>query len=314
MFRSVEVMGLRRGLLSMLTVAALAVVGCGGGSGSGSGSGSYGGGGSGGGGCSGGGGGYGGYGGNGGNGGNCGNTSNVVSVASKPGLGNYLVAAGGRTLYYFALDVAATAGHAPVSNCTASCLPFWPIFQVDGPVSGAGLNASEFGEFVRPDGAKQTTFKGWPLYYFAGDTNAGDTKGDNTGFPHPTDLWFVIKDPFYSALILTKDSGPTEYLADPAGRTLYVFPNDTVGTATSAPVSACTDTACLSVWPVFSSDSDILPTGLDPAKLTSFTRPDGTKQSAFDGHPLYYFSGDTQPGDTTGGGVEGFEFASPSAL
>jgi predicted lipoprotein with Yx(FWY)xxD motif len=304
MFRSVEVMGLHRGLLSMLTVAALAVVGCGGGSGSGSGG--YGGGGGSGGG--------GGYGGGGGGYGGGGNTPSVLSVASKPGLGNYLVSPDGRTLYYFALDVAAAAGHAPVSNCTGSCLSFWPIFQVDGPVTGAGLNASDFGEFVRPDGAKQTTFKGWPLYYFAGDTNAGDTNGDNTGFPHPTDLWFVIKDPFYSALILTKDTGPTDYLADPAGRTLYVFPNDTVGTATSAPVSACTDAACLSAWPVFSTGSDTLPTRLDPAKLTSFTRPDGTKQSAFDGHPLYYFSGDTQPGDTTGGGVQGFEFANPSAL
>jgi predicted lipoprotein with Yx(FWY)xxD motif len=297
MFRSVEVMGVNRGLLSMLTVAALAVVGCGGGTGGGDGSGG------------------GTYGGNNNGGpGYGGNTSNVLSFASNPGLGNYLVSADGRTLYYFALDVAAAAGHDPVSNCTGSCLPFWPIFHVDGPVMGAGLNASDFGDFVRPDGAKQTTFKGWPLYYFAGDTTAGDTKGDNIGEPRPTDLWFVIKDPFYSALILTKDSGPSEYLADPAGRTLYVFANDTVGTATSAPVSACTDAACLGAWPVFAAASGTLPTALDPTKLTSFTRPDGTKQSAFDGHPLYYFAGDTKPGDTSGGGVEGFEFANPSAL
>jgi predicted lipoprotein with Yx(FWY)xxD motif len=143
---------------------------------------------------------------------------------------------------------------------------------------------------------------------------AGDTKGDNLGEPRSTDLWFVIKDPFYAALIVTKNGGPVDYLADPTGRTLYVFPGDTVGTASSAPVSACTDAACLSAWPVFSAAAGTLPTGLDPAKLTSFTRPDGTKQSAFDGHPLYYFVGDTAPGAASGQGADGFEIAVPGGL
>ena len=115
--------------------------------------------------------------------------------------------------------------------------------------------------------------------------------------------------------IMTKNGGPSSYLADPTGRALYVFPQDTVGTATTAPVSACTDTGgCLAAWPVFAAGSGTLPTGLDPAKLTTFTRPDGMKQSAFDGHPLYYFAGDTSPGATTGGGVDGFDFANPTAL
>jgi predicted lipoprotein with Yx(FWY)xxD motif len=81
----------------------------------------------------------------------------------------------GRTLYYFALDIPAAGQRAPVSHCTGGCLPIWPIFHVDTPVVGTGLNASNFGEFVRADGAKQTTFKGWPLYFFAGDAKAGDT-------------------------------------------------------------------------------------------------------------------------------------------
>ena len=53
---------------------------------------------------------------------------------------------------------------------------------------------------------------------------------------------------------------------------------------------------------------------MDPAKLTSFTRADGMKQSAFDGHPLYYFAGDTAPGATSGLGIDGFDIANPSAL
>ena len=301
MLRAVAAMNVRRGLLSMVAIAVVVAVGCGGRSSAG--------------------GNPGGYNGNGGkNGNNNGgpyggdDPGSSLSLASKAGLGNYLVSPSGLTLYYFALDIPTAAGQAAVSNCTGGCLPIWPIFHVDRPVAGAGLNASDFGEFVRSDGAKQTTFRGWPLYYFAGDTAAGDTKGDNLGDPRPTDLWFVLKDPFYAALVLTKNGGPSLYLADPAGRALYVFASDTVGSAASAPVSACTDPGCLGAWPVFAAGSGTLPTGLDPAKLTSFTRPDGAKQSAFDGHPLYYFAGDTSPGATSGRGVDGFDTANPSSL
>jgi predicted lipoprotein with Yx(FWY)xxD motif len=293
--------GVGQAVLCALALGAIAVVGCGGGSGSSGGSagGSYGGGNN--------------NGGPGYGGGDQGGRVNV-SLSSKAGLGNYLVSADGRALYYFALDVPAAGGQSAVSNCTGGCLPIWPVFHIGTPVVDSGLNPSDFGEFTRADGAKQSTFKGWPLYWFAGDSKTGDTNGDNIGDPRPTDLWFVVKDPFYSLLIQTKNNGPSLYLADPAGRALYVFPADTAGTATSAPVSACTDPGCLAAWPVFAAGSGTLPTGLDSSKLTSFTRPDGLKQSAFDGHPLYFFAGDTSPGATTGGGVDGFEFASPSAL
>jgi len=296
-FKAVEMMDVRRGLLSILAVTAIGVVGCGGGTSAGGNAGGNNTGGP-----------YGagpGYG---------GNPAGDISTSSKSGIGKYLVTAEGRTLYYFALDVPAVGGQAAVSNCADGCLPFWPIFHVDTPSVSGGLNAADFGELVRADGARQTTFKGWPLYYFAGDHTAGDTNGDNLGGPRPTDLWFVIKDPFYSTLVLTKNGGPALYLADPTGRALYVFPNDTVGTSTSAPVSACTDAGCLGAWPVFAAGSGTLPTGVDPAKLTSFTRADGVKQSAFDGHPLYYFAGDTAPGATSGRGIDGFDIADPSAL
>ncbi len=250
MFRAVEVKSARRTLLSAVALIAVAAAGCGGGTGA---AGSI----------------------DNGNNNNNNNNNNApnLSLASKAAIGNYLVSADGRALYYFALDVAAAAGQGPVSNCTGGCLPIWPIFHVDAPVLGAGLNASDFGEFVRSDGAKQTTFKGWPLYFFAGDQKAGDTNGDNLGDPRPTDLWFVIKDPFYSALLLTKNGGPTEYLADPAGRALYFFANDTVGTAGSAPVSACTNATCMGNWPVFAAGEGSLPTGVDPLQADGLHSP-----------------------------------------
>jgi hypothetical protein len=42
------------------------------------------------------------------------------------------------------------------------------------------------------------------------------------------------------------------------------------------------------------------------ADLTTFTRSDGTKQVAYDGHPLYYFDGDTGAGQVTGQGSDAF--------
>jgi predicted lipoprotein with Yx(FWY)xxD motif len=250
----------------------------------------------------------------GGNNGGGNNTAANLSLGSNANLGNILVSAEGRTLYYFALDLPGSGGQAAVSNCVGGCLAIWPIFHVDAPVVGAGLTASDFGELVRADGAKQTTFKGLPLYLFAGDARAGDTNGDNLGDPTPNDLWYVIKDPFYSALVLTKAGGPDRYLADPTGRALYFDSQDTVGNASSDPVPACVG-ACVTKWPVFAAASGSLPTGVDPAKLTTFTRADGAKQSAFDGHPLYYFSGDSAQGDTKGHGVNAaFDTVNPSIL
>jgi hypothetical protein len=40
--------------------------------------------------------------------------------------------------------------------------------------------------------------------------------------------------------------------------------------------------------------------------LGSITRTDGTKQVTYDGHPLYYFAGDSGPGTATGQGSDNF--------
>src|SRR5215471_3198886 len=87
-FKAVEMMDVRRGLLSILAVTAIGVVGCGGGTSAGGNAGGNNTGGP-----------YGagpGYG---------GNPAGDISTSSKSGIGKYLVTAEGRTLYYFALDV-----------------------------------------------------------------------------------------------------------------------------------------------------------------------------------------------------------------
>jgi len=49
------------------------------------------------------------------------------------------------------------------------------------------VKAEDFGTITREDGKKQTTFRGYPLYYWAGDKAPGDTKGQGVG-----NVWYVI--------------------------------------------------------------------------------------------------------------------------
>jgi predicted lipoprotein with Yx(FWY)xxD motif len=217
-------------------------------------------------------------------------------LASDANLGTHLTTGAGRTLYYYTLDVPAAGANAPVSNCTdaGGCLETWPIFH--GPASpslGGGLNAADFTEFTRADGVKQTAYKGWPLYTYGGDTKAGDVKGENF-----TQSWFVLKDPFYTVLIVDKPS--LHFLATASGKTVYTFKNDVVGSGTTPPTSACTTATCLGNFPPFYDSAPVVPTGVDASAFGHFTRADGNPQSTYKGHPLYLSSKDAQPGDTNG--------------
>ncbi len=93
-----------------------------------------------------------------------------------------------------------------------------------------------------------------------------------------------------------KDPSKGLYLTDFQGTTLYTFDKDTKG------VSNCTG-ACATAWPIYTSGATaekVLPTN-----ISVITRSDGTKQFAWKGMPLYYYSGDKKPGDITGDGVGG---------
>ncbi len=95
------------------------------------------------------------------------------------------------------------------------------------------------------------------------------------------------------------------FLVDDQGRTIYVYANDTQNSGTSA----CTDSECTSEWlPVVVTGTPTAGTGVDATKLGTITRDDGTMQATYNGWPLYYFSGDTAPGDMNGQGMEGLWF------
>lgn len=225
--------------------------------------------------------------------------SATLRLASSAALGNYLTDGNGRALYLYSKDFPAAPGAAAstaVSNCSGGCLTAWPAFHADAIAPGPGLNAADFGELTRADGTRQTTFHGWPLYYFASDNQPSDVKGEGVG-----NVWFVLRDPFYSMLVMSspaQGSGPALYLSTPGGMALYTYAPDTVGTGSTPPVSACTG-GCLQAWPAFLATGAVLPSKV-AAALTSFDRGGGVMQSAWKGHPLYLFATDKKPGDVKG--------------
>lgn len=94
------------------------------------------------------------------------------------------------------------------------------------------------------------------------------------------------------------DLGPI--LVDGDGFTMYVFTNDNEGEST------CYD-GCAELWPPVHADSPIGP-DLEESMFSSVTRDDGMEQLAVNGMPLYLYTPDESPGDTTGQGFNGVWF------
>ena len=62
----------------------------------------------------------------------------------------------------------------------------------------------------------------------------------------------------------------------------------------------CTTSFCLSLWKPLTVPAGVKPTGV--AGLATVRRPDGKRQVAFRGAPLYRFVQDAKPGDVKGNG------------
>ena len=104
-------------------------------------------------------------------------TTGSVSLRTTK-LGPVLVNARGHTLYMFAKD------RNGKSSCSGSCAKFWPPSVKSGKATaGPGVRASLLGTTRRSNGSRQVTYNRHPLYAFALDKLAGQTKGQgNSAF------------------------------------------------------------------------------------------------------------------------------------
>ena len=107
-----------------------------------------------------------------------GTTLDVKTIGSQQVVTN----AQGFTLYWFAPDTSTT------SKCTGSCATYWP--PVKGPATAMSGVTGTLGTITRSDGTTQATYDGHPLYTYAGDTAAGEAKGN--GLNASGGLWYEM--------------------------------------------------------------------------------------------------------------------------
>ena len=104
-----------------------------------------------------------------------------LEVKSVGSLGDVLVASNGYTVYTFTKDTKDSGK----SACTGGCLVAWPAVTVaagGSAAAGTGVTGT-LATITREDnGALQVTYNGLPLYFFQGDTKAGDGNGVYTNW------------------------------------------------------------------------------------------------------------------------------------
>jgi len=90
------------------------------------------------------------------------------------------------------------------------------------------------------------------------------------------------------------------FLTNSSGRAVYLWAADSMNK------SMCSG-ACAGAWPPVTSKGQVTAAnGAKAADLGTITRSDGTKQVTYLGHPLYFFAGDSGPGQTNGQGSNSF--------
>ena len=112
-------------------------------------------------------------------------SSAATITATSTSLGTILVDGSGRTLYLFEKD------QSDQSACAGACAAAWPVDQSSGtPKAGSGVKASMLGTIKRGDNTTQVTYNQHPLYYFQGDSGAGQQNGQ--GVDAFGARWFVV--------------------------------------------------------------------------------------------------------------------------
>jgi predicted lipoprotein with Yx(FWY)xxD motif len=103
----------------------------------------------------------------------------AVHAQSVVGAAGLLTDAAGRVLYTFDKD---STGK---SACYDQCAALWPPFVAAADARATG----EHTLVTRSDGSRQWAIRGKPLYYYVGDSEAGQRTGDGRG-----GVWHVVRE------------------------------------------------------------------------------------------------------------------------
>jgi predicted lipoprotein with Yx(FWY)xxD motif len=269
-----------------------------------------------------------------------------LTAATAGPLNPVVVNAAGRTIYRFDKDTANPPKSNCNDDCAQTWPPV--LIEGGSKVFIEGVDNRLVGSVKRADGTEQATLNGWPMYLYSGDHKAGDVNGqgvdgnwfaiapdgskaapsetgmnEQVGLTYttgtaeqnnaPADTGDFFRGPSNSPaamkwvqLTAGSASGLNPIVHNAVGRTMYRFDKDTARPSRSNCTGACAQT-----WePVLVQQGGrIFVDGVSTARVGILKRPDGTRQVTLGGWPMYYYSGDRNPGDANGEGVDGAWFA-----
>ncbi|GAA2491765.1 hypothetical protein [Streptomyces longisporus] len=110
-------------------------------------------------------------------------TTTMLMAKAMKGMGSVVTDDKGMTLYRSDMD----KGTPSMSMCSGDCTKTWMPVMAQDSVQTMGVEKSLLGSVNRPDGMKQLTLGGWPLYRYMGDAKAGQMNGQGRD-----KMWFAV--------------------------------------------------------------------------------------------------------------------------
>lgn len=104
-------------------------------------------------------------------------------MTADSALGPIVVDGNGMSIYYFTKDTKDSG----TSACTDACLAAWPPVTATEETPAVDGVTGTPGTITTPDGKKQVTINGMPVYYFAKDKAAGDILGQGVN-----SVWYLV--------------------------------------------------------------------------------------------------------------------------
>jgi predicted lipoprotein with Yx(FWY)xxD motif len=110
-------------------------------------------------------------------------TATVDLMTATSDRGEIVVDGKGMSVYYFTKDVKDSGK----SNCTGDCLVAWPpVLTTNDTPTVEGVTGT-VGTIDTPDGKKQVTVDGMPVYLWEKDKAPGDITGQGVG-----NVWYLV--------------------------------------------------------------------------------------------------------------------------
>ncbi|MDQ0848652.1 putative lipoprotein with Yx(FWY)xxD motif [Arthrobacter sp. B3I9] len=98
-------------------------------------------------------------------------------------VGQIVVDGKGMSVYYYTKDTKDSG----TSACTGGCLTAWPPVTTTSATPSVQGVMGALGTITTPDGKKQVTINGMPIYYYAKDKAAGDITGQGVN-----SVWYLV--------------------------------------------------------------------------------------------------------------------------